>query len=76
MAMTSAPPVPVSTPVTSSTNSAPFSQHLPPVPLPGSYVPSTFSVARSAIDEKKAEEQRLANLKAEEEKRARWKKEE
>lgn len=78
MAMASAPTVPVSTPVTSSTNSAtaPFSQHLPPVPLSGSYVPSTFSAARSAIDEKKAEEQRLANLKAEEEKRARWKKEE
>jgi hypothetical protein len=31
---------------------------------------------RSAVDEKKAEEQRIASHKAEEEKRARWKKEE
>jgi len=41
------------------------------------HLQSQFSIHhRSAIDEKKAEEQRIANQKAEEEKRARWKKEE
>lgn len=64
--------VPVST---SSSSSVSFSQHLHHVPPSSPFVPPTFT-ARPAVDDKKAEEQRLANQKAEEEKRARWKKEE
>ncbi|ODN01636.1 hypothetical protein Ocin01_05029 [Orchesella cincta] len=66
--------VPVSSAPSTSSVSVPFSQHH--VPSSSSYMPSTYSMARSMVDDKKAEEQRLANLKAEEEKRARWKKEE
>lgn len=78
--MTPSPVVPVSAPTTSNANVPSFSQHLPSAtphsaPHSAPYAPP-FVAPRSAVDEKKAEELRLANLKAEEEKRARWKKEE
>jgi hypothetical protein len=50
---------------TSTTNA--FGQH---------HVQSFPPTFRSTVDEKKTEEQRLATFKVEEEKRARWKKEE